>query len=376
MKNETLDNPIKKKPIFQPSFGNRPEQLIGRNDILDQLTSDLQSYPGSAERATLIVGQRGMGKTALLIELAERAKNHDFITARVTCGETMLDNLIEMLQRAGAGFIRDQKSPIKGFNAGALGFSFGLTFTEDAQRSFGFRVKLEMICERLAQAGKHVLVLVDEVDPSVPQMRELATTYQELAGNEEDISIVMAGLPSAISETLNYKTLTFLNRAQRISLGLISVSEVEDYYHSAFERAGIKASPDIVKQAAAHTDGFPYLIQLIGYHLTKLSESGKPVDEGVLRRAEALASNEVDHKVFQAMLNPLSELDLVFLKTMAQDDGISNVADIEARTGFSHGTVQTYRRRLLDAGVVYSPRRGTLAMVMPQLADYIRRQDF
>ena len=367
---------MKEKPIFQPSFGNRPEQLIGRNDVLDRLMSDLQSYPGSAERATLLVGQRGMGKTALLIELADRAKKHDFITARVTCGETMLDNLIEMLQKAGAGFIREQKSPIKGFNAGALGFSIGLTFTEEAQRSFGFRVKLEMICERLAQAGKHVLVLVDEVDPSVPQMRELATAYQELAGEEADISIVMAGLPSSIAETLNYKTLTFLNRAQRIALGLIPVSTVEDYYMNAFERAGIKASPDIIRQAAVHTNGFPYLIQLIGYYLTKLSESGKPVDEAILKRAEALASNEVDDKVFQAMLNPLSELDLVFLRAMAQDVGISNVADIEARTGLSHGTVQTYRRRLLDAGVVYSPRRGTLTMVMPQLADYIRRQEF
>ena len=50
---------MKEKPIFQPSFGNQPEQLIRRNDILE----------------------------------------------------------------AGEGFIRDQKSPIKGFNAGALGFS-------------------------------------------------------------------------------------------------------------------------------------------------------------------------------------------------------------------------------------------------------------
>jgi Cdc6-like AAA superfamily ATPase len=82
MKYETRDNPIKKKPVFQPSFGNRPEQLVGRNDVLDQLMSDLQSYPGSAERATLLVGQRGMGKTALLIELAEKAKNFDYFVFR------------------------------------------------------------------------------------------------------------------------------------------------------------------------------------------------------------------------------------------------------------------------------------------------------
>ena len=364
------------RPIFQPSFGNRPEQLIGRDEVLAGLINDLQTYPGSYERATLLVGQRGMGKTALLLEIADRAKSINYIAARVTCGEKMLDNLIEMLQRAGESVIREQKHPIKGFSAGALGFSFGLTFTEEAQRSFGVRVKLEMICERLARAGKRVLILVDEADPSLAPMRELATAYQELVGNEADLSIVMAGLPSAISDTLNYKTLTFLNRAQRISLSLIPVQEVEIYYSNAFERAGIHAAPSLVRQAAAYTNGFPYLVQLIGYYLSKLSDGGKQMDTAMLEHAEVLASEEVDNKVFQAMLNPLSETDLVFLKAMAREnDGISNISDLEKRTGFSHGKVQTYRKRLIDAGVVYSPRRGVLAMVMPQLADYMRRQD-
>ena len=364
------------RPIFQPSFGNRPEQLIGRDEVLAGLINDLQTYPGSYERATLLVGQRGMGKTALLLEIADRAKSINYITARVTCGENMLDNLIEMLQRAGESVIREQKNPIKGFSAGALGFSFGLTFTEEAQRSFGFRVKLEMICERLARAGKRVLILVDEADPSLAPMRELATAYQELVGNEADLSIVMAGLPSAISDTLNYKTLTFLNRAQRVALSLIPVQEVEIYYSNAFERAGIHAAPDLIRQAAAYTNGFPYLVQLIGYYLSKLSDGGKQVDAAMLEHAEALASEEVDNKVFQAMLNPLSDTDLVFLKAMARDnDGISNISDLENRTGFSHGKAQTYRKRLIDAGVVFSPRRGVLAMVMPQLADYMRKQD-
>ena len=364
-----------KKPIFRPSFGNRPDQLIGRDDVLDKVTEGLQSYRGSAERATLLVGQRGMGKTALLLEIGDRAIAMDYVTARVTCNESMLENLIEMLQRAGEQFIKEPKSPIKGFSAGALGFSFGLTFTEEAQRSFGFRVKLEMICEKLADAGKHVLILVDEVTPSVTQMRELASAYQELVGNEADISIVMAGLPSSISDILNYKTLTFLNRAQRIPIGLLPVPEVELYYSTAFSRAGINATAEIIKQAAISTKGFPYLVQLMGYYLSKLSEGGKPIDASALAQAENLASEEIGSKVFQAMINPLSDNDLNFLKAIAQYNGASKIAVLEKRMGISHGTAQTYRKRLMDAGIIFSPRRGELALVMPQLADYLRRID-
>ena len=364
-----------KKPVFRPSFGNRPDQLIGRDEVLDKITEGLQSYRGSAERATLLVGQRGMGKTALLLEIGDRADSMDYITARVTCNESMLENLIEMLQRAGEKFIKEIKTPIKGFSAGALGFSIGLTFTEEAQRSFGFRVKLEMICERLAEAGKRVLIMVDEVSPSVTQMRELASVYQELVGNEADISIVMAGLPSSISDILNYKTLTFLNRAQRIPVGLLPVPEVEVYYSTAFSRAGINATPNIVKQAAIATKGFPYMVQLLGYFLSKLSVSGKPVDASVLAQAESLSAEEVGSKVFQAMINPLSEKDLAFLKEIAQDGGSSKIAVLKNRMGISHGTAQTYRKRLMDAGLVFSPRRGELALIMPQLAAYLRHMD-
>ncbi|MBQ9698180.1 MAG: hypothetical protein IJV46_06550 [Acidaminococcaceae bacterium] len=363
------------KPIFRPSLGNRPDQLIGRDDVLEKVTDGLQSYRGSAERATLLVGQRGMGKTALLLEIGDKAAAIDYVTARVTCNESMLENLIELLQRAGEKFIKNPTSSIKGFSAGALGFSFGLTFTEEAQRSFGFRVKLEMICEKLAEAGKRVLILVDEVSPSVAQMRELASAYQELVGNEADISIVMAGLPSAISDILNYKTLTFLNRAQRIPVGLLPVSEVELYYSTAFSRAGINTTAAIVKQAAIYTKGFPYLVQLIGYYLSKLSEGGKTVDASALAQAERLAAEEIDSKVFQAMINPLSDKDLDFLKAIAQDSGASNMTVLEKRMGISHGTAQTYRKRLIDAGIIFSPRRGEVALVIPQLASYLRRMN-
>ena len=74
-------------------------------------------------------------------------------------------------------------------------------------------------------------------------------------------------------------------------------------------------------------------------------------------------------------LNPLSEMDLKFLYAMAEDNTVSKVGDVESRMGTSHGTFQTYRRRLLDAGIITSPRRGELKFVMPQLGDYLRGQN-
>lgn len=361
------------RPIFYPSFGNRPDKLVGRSRIVQELLEGLASYPGGPDRTVFLAGQRGMGKTALLLELADQAQNMNFIVARVTCGESMLDSIIELIQVNGTRYVDSAKKPISGFSAGALGFSIGLSFTEETQKNYGFRVKLEMLCDRLAQAGKGILILVDEVDPSESQLRTLATTYQELVGNENNIAIVMAGLPSAVSQVLNYRTLTFLNRAKRIDLESISISEVKAYYSSAFKRADRILSDELIDSAAKSTDGFPYLLQLLGYYIVQISEDGSTVSKHQLNRAKKMALEELDEKVFSAILNPLSKTDIEFLTMLANVEG-AKASKIEEENGINHSTFQTYRKRLLDAGVLVSQRRGELEFVVPLLADYLRRR--
>ena len=365
----------KARPIFRPAFGNRPDRIVGRDDVLSHLEDSLASYPGSKERATLMMGQRGMGKTALLLEVADRARDAGYIVARTTCGDAMLDTLLDILQRDGGRCVQDKKPPVQGFSAGALGFSFGLTFTEEVARSYGFRVKLEMLCDRLAEADKGVLILIDEVEPSCAALVELATTYQELVGEEKNIAIVMACLPAALSEVLNEKTLTFLNRADKIDLGPVSIASVRAYYSSAFSRAGRSIGDGILDKAARATSGFPYLLQLIGYYLLEYSSDGQEITEAILSRAYGAAFDELDSDVFRAMLRPLSQGDISFLKAMAADDGPTHVADLQARLGVSQGHVQSYRRRLLDAGVIVAPRRGELDFVIPQLREHLRGEE-
>ncbi len=360
--------------IFRPSFGNRPDRIVGRESVMEDFATGLSKQPGNRERARLLIGQRGMGKTALLLEMADLARTSNFITARTTCGPSMLDNILDLLQRHGGPVVAEKKPPVKGFNAGALGFSFGLTFTDEARANYGFRVKLEMICERLAEAGKGVLLLIDEVRPELPEMRLLATTYQELAGEGFNIAVVMAGLPAIISEVLDEATLTFLHRSTKVELGPLSVQAVRAYYHSAFMRAHRPIDESLLSKAAEATQGFPYLLQLLGFYLLESSPEGEPVSAEALESAIHAALYDFDQDVLGAMLRPLSPADRAFLEAMAQDDRVSHVADLQDRLGVSQGHVQSYRRRLMDAGVIYSPARGQLAFIVPRLGAYISNE--
>ena len=311
-----------------------------------------------------------MGKTALLLELGDRAAKQGFVIARVTAYEGMPKAIIEQLQLNGSSFFKDDKRKVTGFNAGVLGFSFGLTFSEAAERQYGFRSKMSLLCDRLAEKGKGVLILIDEVCSSAA-MREVASAYQELVGDGKNIAIAMAGLPHAVSSILNDKVLTFLNRATKIEIGLISTNLIQAYYDQVFRSIGIQASDDILHKAATTTRGFPYLMQLVGYYLIRYTPENGEIDESIMGKAENAAMNDLEDNVFKPILAPLSDNDRLFLRAMAGCGETITTAKLQSKLGTKGQALQTYRKRLLDAGVIATPRRGELVFTVPYFAEYL-----
>jgi Cdc6-like AAA superfamily ATPase len=235
--------------IFLPSFGNRPSHLVGRDEAINGFIRGLKSPVGHPERATLIVGQRGMGKTALLLAFAESAENQGFLVIRATSGDEMLEDIIGAIQRKGTRYIKE-KPGVKSISAGAFGFSLGLAFSDEVQRNFSFLNKMALLCDALEKHDKGIVVLVDEVQANTPSMRVLATTYQHLVGEGKNVVIAMAGLPHAISSVLNDEVLTFFNRAKKNKLEPLSLSAISVYYSSVFNDLGKSISPENLDQAA------------------------------------------------------------------------------------------------------------------------------
>lgn len=66
---------------FTPTFGTSPPLLVGRDTDLDDFREGLRGGPGSPERATLVTGLCGTGKTVMLnayedVAGAERLAGH------------------------------------------------------------------------------------------------------------------------------------------------------------------------------------------------------------------------------------------------------------------------------------------------------------
>lgn len=363
--------------IFSPSFGNRPSYLVGREAVISTFISGLEQEPGNRDRAMLMLGQRGSGKTVLLWELADRARKLGFVVATPTvASEDMLERIVEKIQEAGEPYVNKRCLPkFTGGSLSVFGFSAGLEFTRDVQETKSFQFKLTQLARKLTEQGHGILILIDELQANSPEIRQLVTAYQELVGERLSVALVMAGLPGAVCATLNDRVLTFLNHARKVTLDPLSVGDVDAYYQRAFEELGLDIPSDLRLCAARATQGSPYMLQLIGYNIATRCKVGERVAQGQIDGAIEASKVDFENDVCETTLAALSDQDVAFLAAMADDeDAASRISDVAEHMSVTPDYAQKYRRRLIDAGVIEQARRGYVRFAVPYMADYLRSQ--
>lgn len=323
-----------------------------------------------------MLGQRGSGKTVLLWELADRAREQGFVVATPTIvAEGMLERIVEKIQDAGEQHVEQDAPRLAGGTVGAFGFSVGLEFTREVRETKTYAYQLTQLVRRLNSQGHGVLVLVDELQASSDELRQLVAVYQELVGEGRDVAMVLAGLPAAVSEVLNEKVLTFLNRARKISLPSLAAGEVDAFLRQAFEQLGVGVSAEMRAAAVAAIEGSPYMLQLLGHYMVLNADDAGELDAGAFAASRAAAESDFENDICRTTLAALSNQDIAFLKAMAGDEGESAMADVAERMGVTSDYAQKYRRRLIDVGVIEAPRRGHVAFAVPYLADYLRNDE-
>ena len=128
--------------------------------------------------------------------------------------------------------------------------------------------------------------------------------------------------------------------------------------------AGKNINANALARAAAYTSGFPFLIQLIGYHAFNQTDRKtitlEDVEAGIVGARE-----DMESMILDATLHDLSERDIQFLFAMLEDEEVSRIADITDRLGISASNASHYKRRLLNQGVLFEVGRGKVALSMP-----------
>lgn len=358
---------------FNPAFGAKPERFLGRNQIKIQLINALDN-PNSPYRSSLITGIRGSGKTTLLNDAGQDIKQRNkVITVSISPTEDFLRTLLSLVYMRLPMNVQTELDKIAGFSVGGLGVTVGVTKGASPEYTNNFRYQMENSLRILQKHGYKLVILFDEIQKVTIELRTFIASYQMFLQEGYPIWLFMAGLPHAVADTLNDEILSFLRRAKRITLPTIPVEMVYLDYRRAFNNLDDK----IVQVAANYTQGFPYLIQLVGYYLwDALEESGVNAEE-TLEEAKLQAKLIFKQDVLGAAYQDCSEVDQQFLLSLASFE-IDEIAVTDANKKFgvgkSDGYFGRYRDRLLKTGLIKKPNYGYLAFNMPFLREFLLEQ--
>lgn len=363
---------------FRPTFGASPPSLVGRDDELAAIADALDASPGHPFRATLVTGLRGSGKTVFLNAVEDLAEASDWVVISETARTGLVDEMVKtrLPQLLTTHDRKATASKLTGANASAAGF--GLGATREVSDRYPVTPSLRSMLERLtevvyADTGGGVLITLDEVHRAAAEdLQEVAQTIQHLFRQEREVMLVAAGLPSAISDLLRDKVVTFLRRAERITMGAVDRSEVRRALREPIENAGRSIGDDALEVAADGTKGYPFMVQLVGYQCWNENRAEREIHLEDAHAGVAAATRRIGRLVHEPALQDLSAVDRSFLAAMAQDDGPSRTSDIADRLGVSVVYASQYRLRLKASGLIEPVRHGYIDFTVPYLRTYLR----
>ena len=359
---------MKKNP-YNPSFGQKPERFLGRSLIVYEVLSALDNT-NSPWRTTLLIGVRGSGKTALLSDIRESITESDTIPIFVTPENDILN---DVLSQVHANLPKSLAKSISKPSKLTVGSSVEFDLNNDSPSFLNnFRYQLTIMLEALKKKEIKLLFLIDETQKHSIGMRTFIATYQHLLRERYDVNLVMAGLPNVISDILNDDVLTFLRRANQVELDNVDLSVVEHDFQEVFCKE-FNLSIDTAKNAARITRGYPYLIQLMGFYLWNLLNTGT-LEGDALTQATVQARAMMFRNVHKLLYRELSQGDRDFVYAMILDENISKFANIISRTGKSKQYLSTYRLRLIDRGYIKAVARGEIAFCLPFTKEFLQQE--
>ena len=179
---------------FTPSFGQMPPFFAGRERILRDLEHAFDCSNRSPELTTLLLGARGTGKTALLAKVCDEARAHGWIAVNTVASSGMLDDVLIQATRKARHLV-DDRGRDKRLTGVGVGQIVNLAWEDAGEEASNWRSSIEDLLDKLEAQGSGLLIAVDEVDPTVEEMIQLARVYQMLVMDDRRVSLMMAGLP-------------------------------------------------------------------------------------------------------------------------------------------------------------------------------------
>lgn len=375
---------------FTPMTGVDPVVFGGRLDELEffeQKVSRLLST-GICEHF-LVLGQWGVGKSTLLREFKRISQSRGHLTSIVSLSPVQQgSNLDVAAQTFIEGLLRDIPYPTDRFrkvssffdSVGINVLGTGLEFSRDTTRKeisaqAFLHDTLVRLWEDLEPKTDALIILLDDFDnfSAVPEFGMLLK--QTLSMESIRATKILVGIASA---PLSWLRLTSVARhhpisryfLSRVELQPLTKKEVTDTIQKSLEGTNILFEQEIIERVFDFTQGHPFEMQLLCYHLFQ-NQISRVVDLEVWEKALHSSLEDMGVAVFGYWLNHTTDGQREILNLLARAEETLSLAEISLH--FSDlETIEPDLEILLDLNLIGRSSQSKYHFIDKMFAAYLQ----
>lgn len=398
---------------YQPGVGTTPPYLADREEQLQRFRGYLRDSPDK-RRNVRLSGLRGVGKTVLLKEYRDAARECDWVvirrdlTARLRQEDAFATAIADDLDTAIRAFSNMAKlrkllaAARRAVGEITVGLPDGTSISVKQETSRSDASVLEdrlgealvQVGRLAAKAGRGVAFLYDEAHTLHDQPRQhqhplgaLLGAFVEAQDQEEPplpVMLVVSGLPPLVQNLQAARS--HAERLFRVEeLGNLGLKPVNGHESSPAALAlirpaadtGIPFGPDVAQQVAADVDGYPYFIQKYGEALWDAADAANfdAITPRLYASTRARVQDALDAEFFENRYLDAPRADQLTLRVAADLGGERfEIADLAAQfQGRNPNATQQSVNRLLKSNHVYRVSQGIYAYTAPLFGDFVRR---
>jgi len=366
---------------YAPGAGTPPPALVGRDQAIGNTDIALRRLQAArSSQHLLVTGLRGVGKTVLLGKLATLAEHVGYRVIRIEAlaGDDTVRSILRQARRIveeldGGDTVARALRSIESVSLTVAGTGLSVGRKVATPDRDALADVVTDVAAAAAEADLGIMLALDEAQMlNRDDLRRLVAGVHRCGQDGLPLYCLLAGLPNLIGEVA--KAATYAERMFAVEdLGPLSPDQVVQAIVEPAQEIGVSWSPAAAEMVVDNSDGFPFFVQTWAYHIwnVAIDDPISPVD---VERATFNANHALDASFFAARIARIPASEVAYVQALASlGPGPHRSGDVAAAAGKSTPEVAAFRDRLINEGVIYSPRYGWIEFAIPHFDRYVAR---
>jgi hypothetical protein len=215
-----------------------------------------------------------------------------------------------------------------------------------------------------------MLVLVDEAQERPATAAAVVRAAHRASQDGIAFGAVLAGLPRVVKDVV--AEVSYAERIPETTLGALDRDDAFDAIARPLADAGVELPDERRPHVLTVTGGYPYFVQILGRALWEAADDPERISDAAWSTAVTATARRVDGWLADrfARIPPSQQR---YLRAANQVGWPAPTGEVAAALDSDHATQSPPRAALIDDGLLYSPGRGTVDLVIPPLGGWLDR---